>query len=94
MSEPTKAALTAEDVQVGRCYEAKRPVAVSFPLVFNDRQVLWVSPTRDMVQWDSPSLGLGARYRTVKMVAFLKWAGRDVTGEMPKGEWRPYVKGK
>lgn len=40
------------------------------------------------VQYDSPSLKPGKKYPTVTLAKFLKWAGKDITDIMPKGEWR------
>jgi hypothetical protein len=86
--------LTARDIQVGRCYEGKRPRrcvrSLLAPHVFNDRQVTWVSPSGMQVQCDSPTVRLGRRYPIVGMTEFLAWVGRDVTDRMPAGDWRPY----
>lgn len=40
------------------------------------------------VQYDSPSVKDGKKYPTITMTKFLKWAGKDVTDQMPSGEWR------
>lgn len=83
--------LTAKDILPGRCYEAKRPAPSGFiPQLCNDRQVKWVSPTSDYVQYDSPTVRYGRRYPKVSMEKFLTWAGRDVTSLMPKGKWRDW----
>jgi hypothetical protein len=87
----TPAALRPQDIQVGRCYEAKRPRRVGlFSSVWNDRAVLWVSPFGTQVQYDSPTVSLGRHYPRVSMEQFLKWAGRDVTPLMPETDWRPW----
>lgn len=82
------AEITSEDLVIGKCFEAKKPSKVGFPPLINDRQVIWIDSARDVVQYDSPSIGFGRKYRSVSMESFLKWAGRDVTGLMPGGEWR------
>lgn len=40
------------------------------------------------VQYDSPSVKPGKNYPTITLTKFLKWAGKDITDTMPKGEWR------
>ena len=54
--------------------------------ILNDRMILHLSDTH--VQYDSPSLGIGRHYPKTPIEKFLSWAGRDVTEEMPVGEWR------
>ncbi len=41
-----------------------------------------------MVQYDSPTVKNGKNYPSVTQTVFEKWAGREVTELMPKGEWR------
>lgn len=83
-------ALLPADIVVGHVYEAKHPKAHGnlFAPLLGDRQVKWISALRTQVQYDSPSVKDGRHYPTVSMEAFLKWAARDVTAEMPPGEWR------
>lgn len=71
----------------GHIYEAKRPAAIGIinPLI-NDRQIVWVGLLE--VQYDSPSVAMGRRFPRVTHEAFRKWAKRDITAEMPEGEWR------
>ena len=83
-------ALTVKDILPGRCYEAKRPARIGYPPLYNDRQVKWVSSLRTEVQYDSPTVADGRHYPKVSMEKFLKWAGRNVTAIMPKGEWRAW----
>lgn len=75
------------ELVVGHTYEAKRPKAIGLvePLI-DDRMIVWMGLTE--VQYDSPSVRFGRRLPKVSKDAFLKWAGRDVTKEMPEGEWR------
>ncbi len=72
---------------VGHVYEAKRRKSVGlFEPLMNDRQIRWVGVNQ--VQYDSPTVAPGRKYPTVSKEAFLKWAARDITKEMPPGEWR------
>jgi hypothetical protein len=80
--------LTAADIKVGRTYEAKRIALVSSENLANDRQVLYVNLHMTEVQYDSPTVRGGAAYPVLSMEKFLKWARRDVTNLMPKGDWR------
>lgn len=79
--------LTEKDIKIGRVYEAKKPQRSACGLV-NDRQVEYISSAGNYVQYDGPSVAPGRRFPTVTMEQFLKWAGKDVTDEMPNGEWR------
>ncbi|EPY4802965.1 hypothetical protein ACXDID_003978 [Klebsiella pneumoniae] len=78
------------EIKVGRTYRAKRPRAagtVIQPLV-NDRTVIWCSATS--VQYDSPSVSFGRHYPRVSIEKFRAWASRDVTDELPQGEYAPW----
>lgn len=80
------------ELKVGRSYRAKRPRAVhtlsgSF---INDRQILYISLWDEIIQYDSPSVKFGSSYRNISIEAFLNWADKDVTDELPKGEWERY----
>lgn len=74
----------------GNTYRAKKPACVGTGYV-NDRMIVYMSLTQ--VQYDSPGIPNGQRYKFVPVEEFLKWAGRDVTAEMPKDEWMPYGRG-
>lgn len=74
------------ELQRGRTYRAKRPTE-SHGLV-NDRTILWVGA--DTIQYDGPSVSLGSNYPKVSKEKFLKWVDRDVTDELPKGEYAPW----
>ena len=75
---------------VNHVYEAKKPATVGvFERLLNDRMIIWIGV--DTVQYDSPTVRQGRRYPTTTKKAFMKWAGRDVTTEMPAGEWRNAV---
>ncbi len=81
--------MTKDDLIVGRCYEAKSPKVIGIIERFiNDRQIVFINATQTQLQYDSPSVRNGAKYPTVTIEQFLKWAKRDVTIEMPKGTWR------
>ena len=85
--EHANLAATSLELIVGHVYEAKRPKSVGvFEPLMNDRQIKWIY--FDQVQYDSPSVAFGRKYPTVSKEAFLKWAGRDITQEMPPGKWR------
>jgi len=71
------------EIKAGRTYRAKRP-ANSSGLV-NDRTVMWVGA--DTVQYDGPTVPFGRRYPKITKADFLKWADRDVTDELPQGEY-------
>jgi hypothetical protein len=87
------AGLTAADIKIGRFYEAKRPsMVVSGGGLMNDRKVIYVSKTQ--VQYDGPAVQNGRHYPTVSMDAFLNWAKRDITDEMPEFQWRMYARQK
>ena len=75
--------LTAEAIQVGKLYRAKRPLR-QFGEIMNDRVVLYVSPTRERVQYDSSAVPDGRRYPTVPMDRFLKWASHEVHADGDK----------
>lgn len=40
-----------------------------------------------IVQYDSPTVRHGKNYPKITATKFIKWAGKDVTNIMPKGEW-------
>ena len=44
------------------------------------------------IQYDSPALKFGKKYPSITLTKFLKWAGKEITDEMPKGEWRKVEK--
>lgn len=79
---------TVDDLKSGHVYEAKHPRKCGglFDPLWNDRQIRWVDSKE--VCYDSPTVKPGADYPIVPIEKFLKWAGRDITNEMPKGEWR------
>ncbi|MCH0685638.1 hypothetical protein KVQ01_11465 [Escherichia coli] len=77
-------------IKVGRTYRAKKPRAAGLlfsPLV-NDRTVIWVG-FREL-QYDGPSVKNGSHYPRVSIDKFLAWADRDVTDELPPGEYAPW----
>lgn len=70
-------------LEVGRVYRGKRPRNCSG--LTNDRVITHIGWNH--VQYDSPSVAMGRHYPSVTKEAFLTWAARDVTEEMPAGEW-------
>lgn len=84
--------MKASELKVGRTYRAKRPRPVhtldgSF---INDRQILYISLLDETLQYDSPSVKFNSNYPEISIEKFLNWADKDVTDELPKGEWERY----
>lgn len=78
------------NLQVGRVYRAKKPKGCGFiDQLCDDRLIKYIGP-RGEVQYDSPSVKTGKRYPVVTREKFIAWAARDVTDELPKGEWAEY----
>lgn len=77
------------ELKVGRVYRAKKPRSayIGMTAYYNDRQVIWIGLGE--VQYDSPTVGFGRKFPKVTTEAFLKWAGADITAEMPKESWAP-----
>lgn len=78
------------ELKVGNVYEAKRKSTSGlFSRLLNDREILWISADGNRVQYDSPTVKMGQKQPMVDREAFLKWAKRDVTSEMPDNrDWR------
>lgn len=77
----------AIELKKGRTYRGKRPRMVGSmvePLV-NDRTIIYLGI--DVVQYDGPAVKRGQHYPRVTREAFLAWAERDVTDELPEGEY-------
>ena len=72
------------ELKVGRCYRSKKP-AVAGGFFVNDREIKYISDL--CVQYDGPSVPIGRRYPSISKEKFLAWAERDVTDELPAGEW-------
>jgi hypothetical protein len=70
---------------VGHVYESKTPRVTTKGLV-NDRWIIWIGA--DTLQYDSPTVRYGQNFPKVTHAQFREWAGRDITDEMPKYEWR------
>jgi hypothetical protein len=80
----------SEKFSVGQVWRAKKPAPTGEflrPLV-NDRVILWIG--LETLQYDGPSVGFGQKYRKVTIEAFDKWAAREVTNELPEGEWQSW----
>lgn len=72
------------ELKVGRTYRAKKPGMAGGAYV-NDRTILYIGTYT--VQYDGPCVREGARYPTVDIADFQAWADRDVTDELPPGEY-------
>lgn len=84
--------LESKNLTVGRFYRAKKPAPSGFPPLTNDRQIKYIGG--DKVQYDGPAVANGRHYPMTTIAAFLKWADRDVTDELPPGEWADYPPAK
>lgn len=77
-------------IERGHIYRAKKPKAYRRTIfddaVVDDRQVLYVDAQR--VQFDSPRVRHGGRYPCIAPAKFEKWAGEDVTKQIPNGHWQ------
>lgn len=74
-------ALTAKDVQPGKTFRGKNPRPAGRRGELNDRTILWVSPYRKTVQYDSSAVPDGRAYPTVNIETFLQWASHEVDAE-------------
>lgn len=67
----------------GHTYRAKRPAnARGF---FNDRTIVYIGLYA--VQYDGPAVAIGRHLPKVTYEQFRAWADRDVTDELPPGEY-------
>lgn len=80
--------LTAQDLQVGQIYRAKKPRRSN--CVVNDRQIIWMDSFRTQIQYDGPAVSRGSPYPRMHMAKFLEWVSHNVTEETPPGEWAPW----
>jgi len=70
--------LTADDIQTGEWYRAKRPRKVlDAERGFNDRYILHLSAGKTRVSYDGPAVKCRS-FRTISLEAFLKWAGEKI----------------
>lgn len=75
------------ELKVGRTYRAKKPRGTGTmlqPLV-NDRTIIWIGMGE--LQYDGPAVKNGAHYPKISWDKFKAWADRDVTDELPDGEY-------
>lgn len=79
----------ALELKVGKTYRAKKPrrAGRSFDSLINDRTIIWMSVGGSQIQYDGPAVGIGSNYPIVSREKFLAWADRDVTEELPQGEY-------
>ncbi|MFE4110811.1 hypothetical protein [Kosakonia sp. YIM B13611] len=75
------------EIKAGRTYRAKKPRAAAngFTPLVNDRTVIWVGPYQ--LQYDGPAVKNGSHYPRIDIEKFREWAERDVTDELPPGEY-------
>ncbi|KGC03547.1 hypothetical protein DM81_3450 [Burkholderia multivorans] len=80
------------DFKRGQVWRAKRPKAAGpfFARLINDRQIVWVDSLGTTIQYDSPTVAPGRHYPKVSREAFEKWAGREVTDELPDCDWQKW----
>jgi hypothetical protein len=82
-------ALTAEDIQVGKTYRAKRYQTGLFGYGNNDRYVLWRGMRNmkvrgegyrnvEAVQYDSDIVRFNGHYPFATVEAFVRWASHEV----------------
>lgn len=79
--------ITRADLVVGRVFRARKP-APAGQGYFNDRQLVHVGMFE--VQYDGPAVAHGRHYPNIEIDKFIAWAHRDVTKELPEGEWQEY----
>lgn len=72
------------ELRVGRTYRAKKPARAGWGKV-NDRQIIWIGAYE--LQYDGPAVANGSHYPRVSIEKFREWADRDVTDELPAGDW-------
>ena len=75
------------ELKVGHTCRAKKPrqVGNTFGGCFNDREIIGLTDTE--VQYDTPSMIGNRDYPRTSRENFVKWAARDVTSELPDGQW-------
>ena len=66
--------LEQQDIEVGVWYAGKRRDTYN-------RLVIWISPSRTQVQYDSDAVKDGRPYPRVSMEQFLSWAGNALQEE-------------
>lgn len=71
------------ELKVGNTYRAKKPAQNG--MYVNDRIIRWIGAYE--LQYDGPAVANGRHYPQVTKEVFLKWAARDVSTELPSGEW-------
>lgn len=75
----------AQHLAINQVWRAKSPRNCGG--LVNDRQILHVSHITGQVQYDGPAVAFGRHYPKCTIQAFLRWADREVTDELPNGEW-------
>lgn len=75
--------LKPEDITVGKWYRAKRFKEVGIFGNNNDRMVVWISPDRKEVQYDSDTVKMGQRRPIIPMEKFIKWVKEEIPAGNP-----------
>jgi len=70
--------LTADDIEIGAWYRAKRPRPAFIQRETNDRRVVSMDLFRTEVQYDGPATRPDRRMPVVSMASFLEWAGEKI----------------
>lgn len=80
------------DLKVGNTYRAKKPAPAGnlFSPRYNDRQIIWMSDDKSVVQYDGPAVPFGRRFPKIPTEKFLKWVGEDITATSDSCEWSSY----
>ena len=75
------------ELKVGRTYRAKkpRPAGGGLTAFVNDRTIMWIGSCE--LQYDGPSVKFGRHYPRVSIEEFRTWADRDVTDQLPEGDY-------
>lgn len=77
---------TKNDLKINKVYRAKKPKKVGFfGRNYDDRMLIYMGLYD--VQYDSPTIKFGGKYKRVTIEKFLKWVDSDVTDTTPDGDW-------
>lgn len=76
------------ELALNRTYRAKKPAPAGNGVVpyYNDRSIVYLDDK--IVQYDGPSVAIGRHLPKVSRDTFLDWADRDVTDQLPTGEYQ------
>lgn len=78
------------ELKVYKTYRAKKPRATTgWNSYVNDRTIVWMGS--EELQYDGPSVKNGSHYPKISIEKFLEWAEKDVTEELPTGDYLPWA---